>query len=382
VPPGVLLGAAGFCANISWQIVLPVLPLHLSHLGYSAAQIGILVSVLSVTMAIVELQAGPIVSVLGRRWTLVGGFSANAACLVFAGMARTTGAVASALAAIGGARAVLVPPLHATVAESSTTTTRGRMFALFWFWASAATLAGPIVGGLVAARYGDRAPFFLGSVFSALAVPIIVSVAAPRGASPKVSLREVAELLAHRAVLRLCAACLLCFSIAGLWTTFLPLHIARQGLSVVLVGSVFTVQGACYALMQVPTGRLIHRLRGDRVALAGIVGMAGAALAVPFLHAPLAFLAAGAVYGSAFGLIPVTFATRITWLMPRDKYTTAMGVYNSAIDFGLFLGPLLGGAVAFLNAVPPFALALPLGLAAAAMALGAMGHPLPRGPEG
>lgn len=369
-----LLGAAGFCANISWQIVLPVLPLHLSHLGYSAAQIGMLVSVLSVTMAIVELQAGPIVSVLGRRWTLVTGFSANAACLVFAGTARTTGTVASALAAIGGARAVLVPPLHATVAESSTTTTRGRMFGLFWLWASAATLIGPVIGGLVAARYGDRAPFYLGSVFSALALPVIASVAAPRRTSPKVSLREVKDLLTNSGVLRLCAATLLCFSVAGLWTTFLPLHIARQGISVVVVGWVFTIQGAFYALMQVPTGRLITRVRGDRLAFAGIAGMAGTALAAPLLHTPFAFLVAGAVYGSGFGLIPVTFATRITWLIPQDKFTTAMGVYNSAIDFGLFLGPLLGGAVALLNAVSPFALALPLGLAASAMVLGAMGR--------
>jgi predicted MFS family arabinose efflux permease len=47
-----------------------------------------------------------------------------------------------------------------------------------------------------------------------------------------------------------------------------------------------------------------------------------------------------------------------------------MGVYNSAIDLGLFVGPLLGGgAAAVINPRAPFFVALPLGLAAVIMTL-------------
>ena len=52
-------------------------------------------------------------------------------------------------------------------------------------------------------------------------------------------------------------------------------------------------------------------------------------------------------------------------------YTAAMGVYNSAIDYGLFLGPLLGGALALVSPAAPFGLALPLGLTALVLTLGA-----------
>jgi len=370
VPPGIVLGAAGFCTNISWQVVLPVLPVHLARLGYSAAQIGVMVSALSITMAAVELQAGPIGSAVGRRFALIGAYAANGACLVLAGAARTAPAVVLALAGIGGARGVLIPPLHATVAEASTAAMRGRMFGVFWFWASAATLAGPLLGGFVAAKYGDRAPFYAGAALSALAIPMIARVAAPRHGSPRVSLREIPDAFSVPALVRLCATTLLCFGMAGVWTTYLPLHIARQGLSIVVVGWVFALQGLVYMLMQLPAGRLITRLRGDRLALIGIAGMAGAVLVVPLIRTPPALLAAGAVYGFGFGLIPVTLATRITWLIAPEKLTTAMGMYNSAIDFGLFLGPLLGGALVAFSSMPPFSLALPFGIAASVMALG------------
>jgi MFS family permease len=80
-------------------------------------------------------------------------------------------------------------------------------------------------------------------------------------------------------------------------------------------------------------------------------------------------LAAGAVYGTALGLTPVTFATLITRRVPPDQYTAAMSVFNSAIDLGLFAGPLLGAAVAQFSVAAPFLLALPLGLTAVAIGL-------------
>jgi len=366
-----LLAAAGFCGNMSWQLVLPVLPLHLARIGYAPAEIGALISVLSLVMGTVELEAGPIATAVGRRAALLAGFSGNAICRVLTSVARSAGAVASALGAVGAARAVFVPQLQAAVAESGTPSTRGRMFGMYWFGASVATLAGPALGGGVAAQHGDRAAFYLAAGFSVLALPMVATVAGRRGALPRSSLREVKVVLSHGAVLRLCGACLLCFAITGLWSTFLPLHMARQGISVSVVGWVFTVQGSVYTLLQAAIGRMIGHRRADWLAPAGIVGMSAAAFVVPFLRTPAEFLALGACYGASFGVIPVTFATRVTGFLVRDHFTTAMGVYNSAIDYGLFLGPLLGGALALVGPAAPFALALPLGLAALLLSVNA-----------
>src|SRR5438105_4769289 len=85
--PSLLLGGAGFCVSISWQVVLPILSLYLAHVGFSLAGIGLVVGVFSLSMGLVELQASVIAAALGRRWSLLGGCAANALCLGAAAIA-------------------------------------------------------------------------------------------------------------------------------------------------------------------------------------------------------------------------------------------------------------------------------------------------------
>lgn len=369
--PSLALGAAGFCASISWQVVLPILSLHLAHIGFSFAEIGIVVGVFSLSMGLVELQAGVIAAAVGRRRQLLGAFAANALCLGVAAIGQARWLVAVALTAVGAARGVLVPPLHATVADSSTPEDRGRAFGTFWLCTSFAALTGPAIGGFVAARTGERTPFVLGALFSLAAIPLMAGWPMPGRAANRASFRDFIAFLSTASVARLGVAILLCYSVAGIWTTFLPLYASRQGVSVLFIGWIFAIQGGMYALMQVPTGRLVARDHGRWLMLAAIAGTAGTELAIPLVRGVPLLLAAGAVYGVAWGIMPVTFAMLMTRRVSADQYTAAMSVYNSAIDLGLFAGPLLGAAVTRWSLTVPFLLALPLGLAAAAIGPGA-----------
>jgi len=377
VRPSLALGLAGFCTSISWQVMVPVVPLYLAQLGYSAAAIGVLIGLFSVAMAITELQAGVIAGAIGRRGALLAGYIVHALCLNLTAAARAPGLVAWSLAAVGAARGIAVPPLHATVADSAGAEARGRAFATFWLWSSFAALTGPAIGGFVAAHYGYRMPFFLASLFSVAALISVAVVArpAPRSTSagesrpPGPSAGSLSALLADPTVARLGISILLCYSIAGIWTTFLPLYAAHRGVPVQTIGLIFALQGGTYAAMQLPTGRLISVERGRWMVLAGIGGMTAVVLAVPLAHAAPPLFAAGVLYGAAAGLMPVTFATLVTWRAPAGGYTAAMSVYNAAIDFGLFAGPLLGAAAARLDIAGPFLLALPLGLVAVVMSL-------------
>lgn len=357
-------GAAGFLTGISWQVVIPVLPLHLARIGYTAAEIGLLVSVLSLAMGAVELEVGRIAAALGRRQTLIGGLLLHATALVWAAEARAAAAIALALAAIGTARATMWTPLMAGVAENAAAQTRGRTFATFWLVTSVGFLVGPALGGLVASRYGGRAAFYLGTVLSLAALPVVFSITdRGRPAAAAAGLRAW-EVLRDTAFFRLCLANHLHYAITAIWLTFLPLYAAKQGLSVLVIGEVFAVQGLTYALCQIPTGRLADRIGPERLIAPAVVGRAASTLLVPALHAPAAFFAVGAVYGFVGGIVPVNFTTLIARITARDRYTTAMGVYNSSGDLGFFVGPLVGGAAALLGIAAPFLLCAPLGAAA------------------
>lgn len=371
IPRSLLLGAGGFLAGISWQVVMPVLPLHLSKIGYTPAQIGTLVSLLSLAMGLVEMHVGRIVWMFGRRKTLIAGLAANAACMVFVAHARMAALVGSALAGVGVTRATFWPPLHAAVADAASHETRGQAFGMFWFWTSVSFLAGPIIGGVVAAHYGDWAAFYLGALFSLMAIPVAIAVTTPGRPASEVHAGGVGAVLRNPTILRLLLVNHLYYSAAGIWMTFLPLYIAHQGLSVVIVGWVLTVQGLTYALVQIPTGRLADRVGAHRLVVPGVIGRAVIPPLVPLfhIHTPAGFIVLGALYGIAGGLLPVTFTTLLARIVPRDKYTTAMGVYNSSGDLGFFVGPLIGGAAALLGIWAPFYLSLPLGTAAVMIGL-------------
>lgn len=359
-----LLGAAGFLVAISWQVVLPVLPLHLSRIGYSDAQIGVLVSFLSLAMGIAELEVGRIAEMLGRRWTLLGGLLANTAAMVWMAVARISGAVGGALSSIGAARAMMWSPLHASVADAASEETRGQAFGVFWFLTSVGFLAGPAIGGAVAAHYGDRAVFYLGAAISLVTLPVVVAITNPARPTLRVTASGAEEVLRDRVIFRICLANHLHYAITGIWSTFLPLYAVTQGLTVLTIGEVFAIQGLAYALVQIPTGRLADRWGPERLVLPALIGRAVLSLLVPLLHSIPAFLLAGALYGLAGGFVPVTFATLVARRVSREHYTTAMGVYNSSGDLGFFVGPLAGGAAALLGIRAPFFLCAPLGVAA------------------
>ncbi|HLY23634.1 MAG TPA: MFS transporter [bacterium] len=365
--PSLTLSAAGFCASMSWQVVVPILSLHLAHIGFGIAEIGVVVGTFSLSMGLVELQAGVIAAAIGRRRQLLGALVANALCLGAAAAGEARALVAVALTAVGAARGVLIPPLHATVADSATPEDHGRAFGTFWLCTSFAALAGPALGGFAASRIGERAPFVAAALFSLAAIPLLAGRPMPGRAPARASFRDFIVYLSTASVARLGVAILLCYSVAGIWTTFLPLYASRQGASVLFIGWIFAIQGGMYAVMQVPTGRLVARGHGRWLMLAAIAGTAGTVLAVPLVHTVPLLLAAGAVYGTAWGIMPVMFAMLVTRGVPPDRYTAAMSVFNSAIDLGLFAGPLLGATVARASLTAPFLLALPIGLAAAAV---------------
>jgi len=372
IPKILLVGLGGFFVAISWQVVIPVLPLHLSKIGYTASEIGTLVSLLSLAMGLVEMQVGRIVGGFGRRHTLLWGLVANAVCMVLLAYARIAATVSSSLAAVGVTRAVLWPPLHATVADTASEETRGQAFGVFWFWTSVAFLTGPAIGGIIAARFGDRAAFYLGGLFSLLALPVVIAVTEPGRPRPGMTVGGAGEVLKDAIFFRLCLVNHLYYSMAGIWMTFLPLYMAMKGLSVEVVGWVLTVQGLTYALVQLPTGRLADRWGPHWLILPGVIGRAVIGLLVPIfnLNSPAAFIVAGGLYGLAGGMIPVTFTTLVSRMVPQHRYTTAMGVYNSSGDLGFFIGPLIGGAAALLGIWAPFFLSIPLGLAAVLIGVG------------
>jgi predicted MFS family arabinose efflux permease len=368
------LGAAGFLVAVSWQFVTPVLPVYLSSIGYSAAVIGILASLLSLTMGLVESEIGRIAAAIGQRSAVVTGLVVNAAAMVSIVLARATWGVAAGLIGVGASRATIWSPLHASVAAAASEETRGRAFGVFWALTSVAFLTGPAIGAYVAQRFGHPAAFYLGAAVCLVTIAVVFAVTDRQPQSARQPAATSWDVLRNPIVVRLCLVNHFYNAISAIWSTFLPLYMVRQGLSVVTIGWLFTLQGLTYALVQIPTGRIADRIGPERLLLPGLLGRGAMVLLVPLVHSAGLLMAAAAIVGLAGGTVPVTFTMLVARFSSRDQYTSAMGVYNSSSDLGFFVGPLIGGAAALLGIDAPFFLALPLVIAGMAFARSCLGE--------
>ena len=94
------------------------------------------------------------------------------------------------------------------------------------------------------------------------------------------------------------------------------------------------------------SGTVLSRRFGRRTVLAaGFVFMAAACLLYPATNSLLTLLAVQALLGIGVGLImPLTMASAIE-TVDNEKRGAAMGIYQAIYGLGMFLGPVIAGAV-------------------------------------
>ena len=118
------------------------------------------------------------------------------------------------------------------------------------------------------------------------------------------------------------------------------LHISTSSTSVLL-----SVYFATYALLLIPGGELVDRLRARRVALVGLalfaVGAAAGALAGSFVE----LLVARVVQGAGAGLVSPAALAGAGSGFPPERRGRALGVWGASAGMSNLLGPLLRGVL-------------------------------------
>ena len=141
------------------QIIVSVFPYLKANWGLSDTQLGALVSVVSVTVAI----AGIPIALVADRWSRVKSIAVMALVWSAATMAcmaaRGYGQLLAARALVGLGEAGYGSVGCALVATHFPTRLRGTVLAAFFAAASVGSVIGVLLGGVVAVRWGWQAPF-------------------------------------------------------------------------------------------------------------------------------------------------------------------------------------------------------------------------------
>jgi MFS family permease len=343
------LALVAFAVAVGFGIVAPVIPLFAREFGVGAASAGAVVSAFALMRLVSALGGGRLVDLFGERVVLAAGLAIVAVSSLLAGLAQSYGQLL-VLRGVGGVgSAMFTVSAVSLLLRVVQPEQRGRATGVWQAGFLAGGLAGPAVGGALAA-VSLRAPFF---VYAAtLAVATVVTVVAlarsplrdrgPGGSAVvHTSLRAALGLPAYRAALvtNLGAG----WALFGVRSAVIPLFVADAlGRSPLWVGIGFLVGSVAQAAALWPAARVVdHVGRRPAMLAGGVAGTAAVSLLAVWTSLPV-FLVAMAAYGvgAAFlGSAPAAVVGDVV----QGRGGTVVATFQMASDVGAVAGPLVAG---------------------------------------
>jgi DHA1 family solute carrier family 18 vesicular amine transporter 1/2 len=347
----VLCGVA-FADLLLWLAVLPVLPHWERTFGFGTEGAGLVLAAYSASLLIASVPAGHLADRVGTKRVTIAATVALAATAPALALAGTTWELVVARGVQGLAAAVswsagLAWLLAATPAERRT-----RTLATVNGSATAATLAGPLVGGPLVSWIGfGPAMWAFAALVGALAIVAAAMPGSRAGASQEraPSLLAAARLAARSRSLRIAFVAMAFVSVAAAAAQLLvPLRLGREGLSGAEIGWILTGTAVIALAETVVFARIGDRIDQLRTILIAMVAVT----------ATLAALAIGLGLGGLIVLLTLLQAATLPVFVltypvcvsgaaqSRVGAAVALGALNAVWAGGSLVAPLALGALA------------------------------------
>jgi MFS transporter, DHA1 family, tetracycline resistance protein len=364
-----------FIDIFGFSILIPILPFFVTHFGSSDLTVGLLFS----TFAACQFIAGPIwgnvSDRIGRKTVLIISQIGAIIGWTMLAFANTIGMVffARIVEGISGGN---ISVTQAYVADLVEPKDRARAFAYVGAAFSAGIVFGPVLGGIMYARYGYSAPFLAAAALQVLTLMLTIFML-PESTSQQersnvAGFGDIWSSLTNRAIAPL---------LIQLWAFSLSLYawfavftlLLKEGLRMgpASVSYLFASFGVVSVVLQVGvTGGVNDKLGARRSANIGIASLLLAFLLVPFAHSLLTMLPTILLFAFGMSVTRPSLTALLTDQTPENQRGTILGV-SSALDniSGVLMPPVSTGLLgafgpAWAGAASAFwsAIALALGI--------------------
>jgi DHA1 family multidrug resistance protein-like MFS transporter len=350
-----LLCTIGVFCFISYNMVrMPVLSLFAESLGASPEQIGLIVSVSTLTGVFLKLPSGALSDIYGRRMLLRVGVIAFGVPPFFYPFISDLDVLTLIRLLHGLATAIFAPSALATVAELYRER-RGAALGTYTACTQSGALLGPFIGGYLVFASGFSSSFVTAGVFGCLAIVMFYSLRLP---SPPTRTHEkgLASVWAemwkgfsvvarNRKVLITSSTDAAKMIANGALMAFLPLYGVSVGLNAAEVGLLFTVQSLTSFISKPIMGRVSDRVGRQPLIFLGLLACAATFVCIPHVTglAVLLVLSSGFGFGEA-----VVTSSSSAFVADSSEFKTlgaGMGMQGTIGDIGHASGPLLAGVL-------------------------------------
>ncbi|HLN13399.1 MAG TPA: MFS transporter [bacterium] len=348
-------------SGIADHLTQVALAFQVYRLTGSSLAVGLLALVRIVPLLACSLPGGAIADAVDRRKLLLCAQGGAAACsLALAANAVTVPRlwiIYVLAAAAVGISALLAPGSGSIVPRLVPLTKLPAALALTSVNSSAASLIGPVVGGVLIARIGvggaylvDAAAFLVALATLAAMAPVPPARGTPRPGLA--SIREGLRFLRGRRVLQSTFAVDLNAMVFGMPTSLFPAIAERVGGGAQVLGYLYAAPYAGALLASLLSGGIAQVRRQGRVVMAAVL-VWGAAIVAFGLAGSLGWMLAFLVLAGGADFVSAVFRDAIALTVVHDGMRGRLsGMEQAVVTTGPELGNLEAGVVASLVSVP------------------------------
>jgi MFS family permease len=343
--------------QLGFGSVVPVVPLYAASFGVSTAAIGLAIAVYGLARFLINMPAGRLSDLVGRRSTLALGGLVTVLGNLLCAFAVNYGLFLGGRFVAGAGAALTLTAGQIVLADVTRPAERGRAMGIYAGVFAFAVGAGPLPGGLLAEHFGLAAPFYAFAILSAAAAAVAwLRIPETRGGSPLAdrllkppSFAEQLRLLTSNRGFLLVS--LVSFSAAvartgGLFNVVPLLAQDQLALAPDQIGLGLSMISLAALLLAYPSGLMVDRLGRKAVIVPAMIvtGISVGLFAVATTYAW--FLVACAVWSIGLGFASDAPGAYAADTAPPGMNAAVMSTYRTLADCGYVVGPLVLGIVA------------------------------------
>lgn len=344
-----------FVDIIGFSMLIPMLPYFVTHFGASAFVVGLLFAVFQLCQLLSAPLWGNLSDRIGRKFVLV--TSQIGATIGWTMLAFSPNIVWVFIArVVEGVSGGNIGITQAYVADLVEARQRARAFALIGATFGAGMVFGPVIGGVLFAKYGFKAPFLAAAALQALTLLLtllLVPESRKREDREYTQLRQVLGSFRNPAVARaLVQRLALSLGLYG-WYAVIALYLQRQlGFTLTRTDFFFAGFAMLSVLMNaVVVGRISQRAGDRRMSNIGLLSLFAGFVLLVFVHG-IALLAVSIALFSFGSALAQNGITALISNSVTDREQGAVLSTGSSLDSlsGVIAPPLSTG---ILGAVGP-----------------------------
>jgi MFS family permease len=343
-------------ANIASNMSGMLFPIYLTQLGASVGQVGLVFTLTSVVILVLQIFGGWVSDSIGRLKAIAIGSMGGILGFIALLLAPSWQWMLVALAVYQIPFALVGPSFGAFIAENSAEQNRGKVYGLTGTIYQVCGVLGPPLGGFLAGTYGFKIMLLGAAVFYTLAAGLRIWMATTmrspqEKAAPKLSLTSFKSSISTMMGMILAGGVItwifvtdgvsdVAFRLSG---ELQPLYLEQIGhISIQQIGLLGSISTLSMMFIPMLSGKLVDRY-SERVPLVGGFLMIFGAFMV-FLQAEsfLMFAVSWIIFGIGGGLLGPAYQSLISKVVPAKMLGTFSGVFDSSRGIISLPAPWLG----------------------------------------